>query len=238
MLKTVGPIAGKVALALAALFAVMVGLGLLLTEVLKNDWPVTAEDDVSRSLEQGRTDTMDDATHILGEMGNTFTIIGLMVVVALLLRWWLGRWRESLFVVLAVSAQAFIFMLTQLMVERQRPEVFRLDASPPTSSFPSGHTGAAIALYISTALVVLWHVRKPLLRVLLAALLIAIPFLVAYSRLYRGMHHPTDLVGSLVNGLSSILISAKATGQPQRTERRGRPTTTAGEMRDRLRAGR
>jgi undecaprenyl-diphosphatase len=191
--------------------AVMTALGWLLTRQLYDDWPVEAEDGVSRSLARGRTPTLNDVTFVLGEMGNTLTIIVLMLVAAAVLRWRFGRWHEAAFVVLAVSTQATVFMLTQLLIERDRPGVPRLDDSPPTSSFPSGHTGASVALYGAIALVVLWHVRRPLLRLLLAALLLVLPFLVAYARLYRGMHHPTDVVASFLNGSAAVIASAWAT---------------------------
>jgi membrane-associated phospholipid phosphatase len=58
--------------------------------------------------------------------------------------------------------------------------------------------------------VVLWHVRRPALRIGLAALLILLPFLVAYARVYRGMHHPTDIVGSIVNALTCLWVSARS----------------------------
>jgi len=69
---------------------------------------------------------------------------------------------------------------------------------------------------------------------------------VAYARMYRGMHHPTDVVASVLNGAAAIATSAWATlvdrfrrGGPVEAERRaarGRPTTA--QLRHRLRAGR
>ena len=75
-------------------------------------------------------------------LGDTPVIIGVMLVVALLLRAVLGRWREGLFVIAAVSGQAVVFISTTALVERERPEVEQLDSSPPTSSFPSWCTRA------------------------------------------------------------------------------------------------
>jgi undecaprenyl-diphosphatase len=114
----------------------------------------------------------------------------------------------SVFLVLAVSAQAVVFLLVTLTIDRRRPDVRHLDGSPPTSSFPSGHTGASIALFLSSALLVLWFVKRRWLKILAITVLVAVPVLVAYSRLYRGMHHPTDIIGSLVNGLTCISIAA------------------------------
>jgi membrane-associated phospholipid phosphatase len=91
-----------------------------------------------------------------------------------------------------------------------RPSREHLDPAPPTSSFPSGHTGAATALYVGIATVVAWRVRHKLLRVLLVALFVAVPILVAVSRLYRGMHHPTDVVFGALNGLACLAVAVYA----------------------------
>lgn len=220
MIAKVAPTAGRVALALAVLWGVLVGLGLLITKVLEHTWPLTQEDAVNRSLAEGRTPEMNDVTYVLSGLGNTGAIIGAMVVVAIFLRLALKRWRESVFLVLAVSAQALVFLLTTLVISRNRPEVRHLDASPPTSSFPSGHTGAATALFVASAFIVAWNVRNRLAKIVGITLLVAVPLLVAYGRLYRGMHHPTDVLGSYLNGLTCIVIASSAVlGRRLRGER-------------------
>lgn len=196
---------------LAVLYGVMVLLGYLLAHPLKGSGLENAEDKVNENLAAGRTPTLNTVTHYMTLLGETVTIIALMIVVAIVLRLVLGRWRESVFVVIAVSCQALIFLLTTLVINRHRPDVKHLDASPPTSSFPSGHTGAASALYFSVALVLLWTVRHRTLRWLGIVLLVACPIMVGYARLYRGMHHPTDEFGSEINAWTCIAIAAFAT---------------------------
>jgi undecaprenyl-diphosphatase len=39
--------------------------------------------------------------------------------------------------------------------------------------------------------------------------LVPLPVPVAVARMYRGMHHPTDVVGSFVNGVSCLVIMAR-----------------------------
>jgi undecaprenyl-diphosphatase len=92
-------------------------------------------------------------------------------------------------------------------VHRPRPDVVQLDAAPPTSSFPSGHTAAAIALYGCLAILLLViFARRPAAQVA-AFLLFAVPVVVGLSRLYRGMHYPTDvIIGALGGGLWLLVV--------------------------------
>ncbi|MGZ4130819.1 MAG: phosphatase PAP2 family protein, partial [Actinomycetota bacterium] len=53
------------------------------------------------------------------------------------------------------------------MIQRPRPTVHRLDVSPPTSSFPSGHVAAGIALYVGLAILLSSHVRNAAARALI-----------------------------------------------------------------------
>lgn len=203
-------VAGRVVLSLAVLYGILLGFGLLLTKVFDGSSALREEDELNKALADGRTPTMNDVTYLLSGLGNTGAIIGAMVVVAIGLRLATKKWTMSIFLVLAVSAQALVFLLVTLSISRQRPDVKRLDSSPPTSSFPSGHTGAATALFIASALLVAWYVKNRGVKIIALVLLVSVPLLVAYGRLYRGMHHPSDILGAYVNGLVCITIAAGA----------------------------
>jgi membrane-associated phospholipid phosphatase len=208
MITRIARTAGKVLLCLAVVYAVMVGIALLLTKVLNHSGLVTAEDHVNTGLADHRDKLLNDVTYLLSGLGNTAAIIGALLVVAIAMRLALHRWRESVFLIVAVSGQALVFFFVQLTVTRQRPHVKRLDSSPPTSSFPSGHTGAATALFVASALLVAWYVRRRWVKILGVTVLLAVPLLVAYGRLYRGMHHPTDVLAAFLNGLACVAIAS------------------------------
>ena len=202
-------LAGLVGGLLALLLGVMTGLGLLVTRVLQDVPPLSDEDAVDRSLEAARTPTATAVSGFFSLLGSTSVIIGVLVVVAVAFRLVFHRWRESAYLVLAVSAQATVFLLVTVLVSRDRPGVLRLDESPPTSSFPSGHTGAATALYVGIAVVLAWHTRGTWARRAAVGALVLVPLSVALARLYRGMHHPSDVVAAFVNGGSCVLIAAR-----------------------------
>jgi membrane-associated phospholipid phosphatase len=199
----------RVILPVVLLLALMVGLGLLVTKVLQHDWPFTAEDGFNRELAGDRTGFFNGVTWFFSLVGSTPVIIGVTVVVALILRVRLHRWREPIFLCLGVAAQAVIFFFTTLIIDRARPDVPKMDESPPTSSFPSGHTSAAVALYCGMAFVLALLVRRTWLKWLCWALVL-VPVAVAASRMYRGMHHPSDVTASFLNGILCVTIATRA----------------------------
>jgi undecaprenyl-diphosphatase len=169
------------------LYLSMVAVGLLLSFPLKH--LLKPEDEVNRDLAEGRTPDWSATTGIISRLADTASIIALLLVFALLLRWIFRRWAEAVTLMTAVLLQATVFLLTALVIDRQRPAVPQLDEAPPTSSFPSGHTGAAVALI---------------------SVLVAVPFLVAAARMYRGMHHPSDVFFGAVNGIACLTIAVRA----------------------------
>jgi membrane-associated phospholipid phosphatase len=197
----------RVVLPVAVLLCGMIALGLVITKVAEHSWPFTVEDTVNRHFAGDRDGFWNGVTWFFSMVGSTPVIIGVTVVAAIVLRWRLHRWREPLYLCAAVTAQAIVFFFATLAIDRSRPQVVHLDQSPPTSSFPSGHTSAAVALYIGLAVVLALHTRPPALKAL-CWLLILVPVCVALSRLYRGMHHPSDVSASFVNGSLCVLIMA------------------------------
>ncbi|MDH6461494.1 membrane-associated phospholipid phosphatase [Micromonospora sp. A200] len=193
-----GQVVKRVLVPVALLLAFMVLLGVLVTRVLDRVWPFTVEDAVNRDLAADRTGGWNDVSLVFSTLASTQVIVLVTAVAALVLRLVLHRWREPLFLCAAVSAQALVFLLTTMAIDRRRPAVEQMDVSPPTSSFPSGHTSAAVALYVGIALLLALRVGSTAGKVTWWALLVLVPVGVALTRMYRGMHHPSDVVASFV----------------------------------------
>lgn len=211
-LRTHRPIVAGGAVAFAGyivMTVLLIGLGLILTKLLVGGPVGTWDDSVNRWFVAQRTTTLNSVSSVGSDLGATLTIIGIAVAASIVLA--IRRcWRELGFLAAALTLEATVSLTTSLVVNRSRPHVVRLDAAPPTASFPSGHTAAAIALYVGLALLITSRVRSVTVRVLVWLLAIAIPIYVGISRLYRGMHHPTDVMGSVVLGAGALIFALMA----------------------------
>ena len=157
-----------------------------------------------RWLAGQRTEPLDDLSGPVAELGNTGVVIGIALVVAAALVL-LRRPRWVLVPAVALVGEVVVFLATAAVIDRRRPAVPHLDAQlPPTSSFPSGHTAAAVCLYGAIAVLVLAAVRA-WWRWLVLALAVVVVVAVALARLYRGAHYPTDVLASLLFALPWLL---------------------------------
>jgi len=187
------------------LWLAIAGFGLLLSGPLKG-WD-RSESDLNRSLQDTRSRTWDSVTALWSHVGNTEIVIGVCVVAVAVVWWRTRRWWFALIPALAITLQATIFVTVSAVIGRARPDVPHLDPAPPTSSYPSGHVGASVALYSSLAIMAT-TIKRAWLRRTVIGVCSAIPVLVAYARLYRGMHHLSDVAVGAINGLACAALAA------------------------------
>lgn len=193
----------RVLLPAVVLWGVVVSLGLLITGPLGN---LPAEAGVNAWFVEQRTPTLDAVTTVLSAIGQTEFLIGACVL-AIALVWWRTRqWWYAIVPGLAVAVQAAIFLTSALVVGRERPEVEQLDHAPPTSSFPSGHTGASAAFYLTLAFMA-QRITHPVARWAVTVLCVLVPVAVGVARAYRGMHSLTDVLVGFLNGATCAVIA-------------------------------
>lgn len=144
-----------------------------------------------------RTTVWSEAAHQVGRLGGTVGVVTGLVIATVLALAITRDWRPPVFLVAAVVGETAIYLASGTVVARGRPEVEMLTANvPPTSSFPSGHTAAALALWGGIALLVFaW--RRDWLGHAAIGVAVAIALAVAWSRVYRGVHYPTDVLAGL-----------------------------------------
>ncbi len=136
-------------------------------------------------------------THVSG------TKVSIVLAGAFTIYLWvrIGR-RQALTYAGCVVAGEAVVAVAKFVVDRTRPLGMNLIEFPNDASFPSGHTFAAIAIVaFALYVVVRTHPAMPRsAKVMLAAVAVIWPLLIAFTRIYLGAHWPTDILGSLLLG--------------------------------------
>jgi undecaprenyl-diphosphatase len=189
------------------LVAFMVALGRLLTEVLLPHAGVgLAERSYNDWLEDHRAPLREDVSWV----GSTLSgglVIPLVVAVTCISLAIARRWRLAAFFLTAILIEVTAYRAIVALVPRERPDVDRLENLPLLHSFPSGHVAATVAVYGSIALVLASRFRDSNWRYAAYAFGAFMPLFVAASRMYRGMHNPTDALAGLLMGCLAVAVA-------------------------------
>jgi membrane-associated phospholipid phosphatase len=152
------------------------------------------------------TPWLDQFMLLCSRLGFAYGVVPLDILILLLL---LGRrrWGQALFWALAVGGAALLNVFAKSAFGRVRPDLW-VSIAPETSfSFPSGHAMASMAL-VAALVVLLWPTRWRWPTLALGGLFVA---LVGLSRVYLGVHYPSDILAgwtaslAWVAGLSNVL---------------------------------
>jgi membrane-associated phospholipid phosphatase len=215
----------------ALLVTAMVFLGLALIHLLLPLGGLgEADEDFSRWLADNRSSTQEHISWAGSTLAGGLVIpavIGICLVTFLLMR----RWLLAAFVLFVVAVESATYRVASMSVERQRPDVPRLESLPVDASYPSGHTAASIALYGGLVLLLASRIHNTVVRVFAVVLGITIPVFVGWSRAYRGMHHFSDVVAGVVLGVGAIVVLVFAARAAKAATERRDGTTVGGESR-------
>jgi membrane-associated phospholipid phosphatase len=189
--------------------------GLVVTRVLLHIHGVTGDDEsLVRFLARHRSVGLTDASLVGSIMAGGVVlpiVAGVGAVVAAVAK----HWRLAGFLLFALAVESASYRATTLLVDRHRPEVHRLEGLPVNASYPSGHTAASIAVYCGLALLLTSRIKNRAAQVAIWIIAVLIPVYVAFSRMYRGMHHPIDIAGGALIGiaaLSALVLVTRASG--------------------------
>lgn len=129
------------------------------------------------------------------------------LLVGAILAIWLyrrGKKRQSIGVVFGVGGAILLNRGLKLYFERDRPELWDQIIVETSYSFPSGHSMASTSLAL-VVILLLWNTRWRIWSIVGGLIYMA---LIGYSRLYLGVHYPSDVLGGWVVSLAWVLLIA------------------------------
>ena len=160
----------------------------------------------------------------------SFVVLGMITLAVAVYLLLTGGRMAALLVVVAVMGGMAINSLLKIQFARPRPDLFVPAAKVFTASFPSGHAALSAITYLTLAALLASMTDSRRLRYYLMALAVTLTFLIGLSRVYLGVHYPTDILAGWCIGSAWALmcwavmtrLQQAGTVQPPRNVETGR----------------
>jgi undecaprenyl-diphosphatase len=156
----------------------------------------------------------------LGSLG-ILAFVGLAAAGFLILQ---GKRRTAALVVVAVGGGMLVSTLTKLGFDRPRPDLVPHGADVYTASFPSGHAMLAAVTYLTLGALLARVQPRLRLKLYLIGLAATLTVLIGFSRVYLGVHWPTDVLAGWTLGAAwalacwAVALWLQARGRIEPTE--------------------
>lgn len=148
----------------------------------------------------------------LPEVGRDITALGSAVVLTLVTLAVIGfllmrrRFRTAVLVVLATAGGYGINSALKEHFERGRPEVVPHLVEEISMSFPSGHSMVGAATYLTLGVLLGQTVARRREKIYFIATALVLSFLIGVSRVYLGVHYPTDVLAGWAAGIAWAML--------------------------------
>jgi membrane-associated phospholipid phosphatase len=222
MAERLGP---RMGIGLLAAAIVMVLFAVLASEVLEGE--TQHFDDAVRMTVYGvaspRATTM---LHATTQLGSPLFLLP-MTIVSSLIFLHQRRIRGAILLTATMVGVSLLNWILKAVFQRPRPLPFFGLTVPASYSFPSGHSLAAFCFYGALAALVTARLRSTLWSALVWAGAVVIIIAVGFSRLYLGLHYPSDIIGGYATGFVWVLTVASADRMFRRADQRGAKTAVA-----------
>ncbi|SDK62727.1 undecaprenyl-diphosphatase [Catalinimonas alkaloidigena] len=151
-------------------------------------------------LHRHATPALDQFMTLISMLGTTYGLIPAAILIGVRLTW-KRRWGDLWFWTLALGGSGLLNVAAKHTFRRPRPALWEPLHHNATYSFPSGHTMAAMS-FAAAVIVLLWPTRWRW-----PALFFGLGFavLVALSRLYLGVHFPSDILAGWAASLAWVI---------------------------------
>ncbi len=202
-------IAGVIGLGYAVIAAVLVALGLMITKVIDSSALVRWDRRVIVDFAEHRTTSQNRLSAFWSKSADAPSIVVVALIVVIVLA--VGRhWRDIVWVGVVLATELALFLTVSYIVGRVRPDVAHLGSVPSTGSFPSGHIAVTVALYGTAASLIRRRITAKAAHWCALVWMVVATVFVGWARMYRGMHHPLDVIAGAALGLAVWWLGARA----------------------------
>tara|TARA_R110000868_G_scaffold261206_2_gene519270 strand:- start:95 stop:832 length:738 start_codon:yes stop_codon:yes gene_type:complete len=192
---------------IVALIVVVGGINLFieLTETLKTDLLATYDTTITDYVISYRSPNLTSYFKFMTNVGDVYGYLIVLVIFLLLSLLVFKRWKYVVQATLVLALATVSNMMLKRFIDRARPGIEHL-VSVETLSYPSGHAMSAMAFYgFLIFLVTKFKIHKVIKYALIVILMLLI-LSIGISRIYLGVHFPSDIAGGFIAGFIWVVF--------------------------------
>jgi undecaprenyl-diphosphatase len=183
--------------------------GAIAEDVVTSDRLTVLDVEVARWLRAHATPELTRWLLLVTDLHSTIAVSCYAAIVATALAW-RREWRRLATVFVCVAGGLALNVLMKLAFHRARPVLDDPLLTLASYSFPSGHVAGSTLMY---GLIVAWaftRTRRPLVRAAVVAAAAGAIVLVAFTRMYLGVHYLSDVVAAFAEGVAWLALCLSA----------------------------
>ena len=182
--------------AIAAILAIIIAINIKNGKILELDLKIY--DFLSKNI---INDKLTPIVKIITNIGGAKIVIVLTILAIILIK----GLKNKLFLLTGVAGTAGLNVVLKHIIQRERPNINRL--IPETGySFPSGHSMMSMAFYGILIFLIYKYVKNTALKWTLIIILTILLATIGITRIYLGVHYPSDIIGGFLVSLTYLFI--------------------------------
>ena len=150
-------------------------------------------------------------------------VVTITALAACIVLWFVGHPRRAILIAVTAGGGSLLMWVLKIGFHRPRPEPFFDTRLPASYSFPSGHAMLSFCLCLSAAALFAASRKSLLVRITIWTFWVGLSGAIGYSRIYLGVHYPSDVVA----GYLGALVWSLAVGTAYQKWRKVKPRATA-----------
>jgi membrane-associated phospholipid phosphatase len=198
-------------LALGALLLILAawGFGAIAEDVVTGDRLTLQDAQIAQWLHRHATAPLTTTMLVVSNVHSTVAVACYAAIVGIAL-WTKRDWRRLVTVVVCVGGGLTLNVLMKLAFHRARPVFDEPLLTLASYSFPSGHVAASTVFYGLAVAWIFTRTTRWLRRTLAVVAALAMIALVAFSRMYLGVHYLSDVAAAFAEGIAWLAICLSA----------------------------
>ena len=192
-----------VAVAASAAFAAMAGF-------VTGGFTQRADEAILQFFQQNRSEFLNTVMLEITALGSGVTLLMIVSITSVFL--WLTKHKWSVYILLGgVVLGQIMNAILKNSFDRPRPSIVEKVTDVHSLSFPSGHAMTSMIVYGSVCYLVARLEPTRRLRMLTWLLAAAVILVIGISRMYLGVHYPSDILAGYLGGLAVLAFVAAST---------------------------